>query len=68
MSLLNEIIEQTTANGKHEQPIHALVLGYFNSPDAMDRIKNWATENGFKVSFSDQRQTCTFQVGGHHAK
>jgi hypothetical protein len=62
MSHLSHIIEQVKSSGSYEEPWRALVNAYFRGADCFERIEHWADQNWLTVSFSDERQSCTFRA------
>ena len=59
---LDEIVAQTKAKGKYEEPWFILDNAFFKGDDCFDQLKQWAVSQGLTVTTDSRLQTYIFRV------
>lgn len=52
MSHLDEILDEVARRGRSEVSLISLTCAYFRGEDGIERLQDWARENGVRISFN----------------
>lgn len=51
MSHLDDILAKVATRGRSEVSLISLTSAYFRGEDGIERLQDWARDNGLKISF-----------------